>query len=82
MLALDGNNPRSIRFHVSRANQQIKELPGQTGGAVLGAVAQRVLLLETQLATISTDKLTEEVFDQIEAELWALSDALTETYLV
>ncbi|WP_037914524.1 circularly permuted type 2 ATP-grasp protein [Sulfitobacter sp. 20_GPM-1509m] len=82
MLALDGNNPRSIRFHVSRANQQIKELPGQTGGAVLGAVAQRVLLLETQLATVSTDKLTGAVFDQIEAELWALSDALTETYLV
>ena len=82
MLALDGNNPRSVRFHVSRAHQQIKELPGQTGGAVLGAVAQRILLLETQLATVTTDRLTPAMFDQIETELWALSDALTETYLV
>ncbi|MCR8827501.1 circularly permuted type 2 ATP-grasp protein [Pseudosulfitobacter koreensis] len=82
MLALDANNPRSVRFHVTRANQQIKELPGQTGGAVLGDVARRILLLETQLATVTTDGLTTELFDRIERELWALSDALTETFLV
>ncbi len=82
MLALDANNPRSVRFHVTRANQQIKELPGQTGGAVLGDVARRILLLETQLATVTTDHLTPALFDQIERDLWALSDALTETFLV
>lgn len=82
MLALDGNNPRSVRFHVSRANQHITELPGQTGGAALGDVAQRILLMETQLATITTDQLTPDIFDQLERELWGLSDALTQAYLV
>lgn len=82
MLALDANNPRSVRFHVTRANQQIKELPGQTGGAVLGDVARRILLLETQLATVTTDHLTPALFDHMERDLWALSDALTETFLV
>jgi len=82
LLGLDDQNPRAIRYHISRARTHIAHLPGHDESHVLTPVARKALALETQLATSDADSLSAEALAGIERDLWALSDALTTTHLV
>jgi uncharacterized circularly permuted ATP-grasp superfamily protein/uncharacterized alpha-E superfamily protein len=82
LLGLDDQNPRAIRYHISRARRQIAELPVQSQSHRLSRVARQVLLLETQLATAHIVDLTPEVLSQMNYDIWAVADTLTATHLV
>ena len=82
LLGLDDQNPRAIRYHISRARRQIAELPGHAEGHRLTNIARKVLLLETQLSTATVAALTPEVLKTIDRDIWLLSDDLTATHLV
>jgi uncharacterized circularly permuted ATP-grasp superfamily protein/uncharacterized alpha-E superfamily protein len=82
LLGLDDQNPRAVRYHITRARLQMAQLPGHPDGHRLTSPAQKVLLLETRLATIDTAHLTPDALLQIQRDIWALADALTASYLV
>jgi uncharacterized circularly permuted ATP-grasp superfamily protein/uncharacterized alpha-E superfamily protein len=82
LLALDSQNPRAIRYHVSRARRHIADLPGHAESHRLSRVARQVLLLETQLATSDTASLTPKSLTRMTYDIWALADTLTATHLV
>jgi len=81
LLALDPQNPRSIRYHITRSKNHITLLPSQNFGHQLGDVGRLVLLLETQLATSKADALSPEVLIKIRQDIWAISDALNADHL-
>lgn len=82
LLALDDQNPRALRYHITRARRHIAQLPGGADSHRLNAVARQALLLETRLATANGADLTPDALLQTEREIWALADALTAMHLV
>jgi uncharacterized circularly permuted ATP-grasp superfamily protein/uncharacterized alpha-E superfamily protein len=82
LLALDDQNPRAIRYHITRARRHITGLPGHAESHRLTRIARQVLLLETQLATADTNGLSPESLTQMTHDIWALADTLTATHLV
>lgn len=93
LLGLDPQNPRSIRYHISRTKDHLAYLPrrsldsldsldGTLGGRGLTDVARRVLLLETRLATTAPQDLTPDFLARLRGDIWDLSDALSASYLV
>ena len=82
LLGLDDQNPRAIRYHITRARHHIADLPGHGESHVLTPVSRKVLALETLLATKTADRLTSDELWQVERDIWTLSDALTATHLV
>ena len=82
ILGLDVNNPRSIRYHISRAKDHITHLPQQQSEYNMTDVARMVLMAETQLATSLTTHITAEFLDQMKQDIWRISDALNEHHLV
>jgi len=82
LLALDPQNPRSVRYHVSRAKDHIGNLPRQKPDPTLSQVARLVLLAETRLAAADGSGLTLQALTDLQKEIWAVSSALTAYYLV
>ncbi len=82
LLGLDPQNPRSVRYHISRAKDHIAHLPRQETGHILTQAARLVMTLETRLSTRRAEEVTPEFFLQIRKDIWDISDALNEYYLV
>jgi uncharacterized circularly permuted ATP-grasp superfamily protein/uncharacterized alpha-E superfamily protein len=82
LLGPDEANPRSVRYHISRARSHIAALPGQEEGHRLSDPARRALKIETLLATTPLEDLTPALLDQVKFDIWALSDALSAMHLV
>jgi len=82
ILALDGQNPRSVRYHISRAKDHISHLPQQQSGTVLTEVARLVLIAETRLATSLPSDITPALLIQMQQDIWDISNALNEHHLV
>ena len=82
LLGLDPQNPRSVRYHISRAKDHIAHLPRQETGHILTQAARLVMTLETRLSTRRAEEVTPEFFLQIRKDIWDISDALHEYYLV
>ncbi|MEO9650880.1 MAG: circularly permuted type 2 ATP-grasp protein [Roseobacter sp.] len=82
LLGLDQQNPRAIRYHITRAKKHIAELPGQETGLDLSEVARLVLVTETKLATTQSQTITPEFFSRIQKDILNISDALTDHHLV
>jgi uncharacterized circularly permuted ATP-grasp superfamily protein/uncharacterized alpha-E superfamily protein len=82
MLAQDGQNPRAVRYHVSRAKDHIAHLPRQQAGHALTDVARLVLRVETRLATSLTPDITPAFLHELKQDIWEISDALNAHHLV
>lgn len=82
LLALDVNNPRSVRYHISRAKEHLVHLPRQTTDHHLTEVARLVLLIETRLATSQSDEMTPETLQALRQDIWDISTALNTYYLL
>lgn len=82
MLGLDLQNPRSVRYHISRAKDHISHLPQQQTGHIPTDVARRVLMVETRLATSLPTDIDPAFLNQMKQDIWDISDALTEHHLV
>ena len=81
LMALDPNNPRAVRYHITRSKKHIAKLPTQYEDHHMSHVARRVLLLETQLATSEPGVMTPDVLRQIKQDIWSISDTLNEYHL-
>ncbi|WP_223423841.1 circularly permuted type 2 ATP-grasp protein [Tateyamaria pelophila] len=81
LLALDPQNPRSVRYHITRSKDHIANLPAQHTGHNMSHVARQVLLLETQLATSDPAMISPEVLTQVKQDIWAISDTLNAYHL-
>ncbi len=82
MLALDSQNPRAVRYHISRARQHITELPGNAETHVLTDLSRKALELETRLAMLRADRMDPASLTDFRTEIWTLSDLVASTHLV
>lgn len=82
LLGLDPDNPRSIRYHISRAKDHIAHLPQDRADHTLSDVARRVLVAETGLRTIDAAEVSPAFLAPLKHDIWAISDALTASHLV
>jgi len=82
LLGLDPMNPRSVRYHISRAKDHIAHLPRQSSGHLLTEVARQVLMAETKLATSRVLEVTPAYLVQMRREILDISDALNDHHLV
>ena len=81
LLALDPQNPRSVRYHITRSKEHIANLPNQQDGHVMSNVARQVLLLETQLATSEPSRLSPDDLLHVKEDIWSISDTLNTYHL-
>ncbi|MGY3670882.1 circularly permuted type 2 ATP-grasp protein (plasmid) [Marinovum sp. KMM 9989] len=82
LLGLDPKNPRSVRYHISRTKDHIAHLPRQGSSHILSEVARLVLMAETKLATSRPEEMTPEYLHALRQEIWGISTALNNDYLV
>lgn len=82
MLALDNQNPRSVRYHISRARVHIAKLPGHSDTHPLSDLSRKVLELDTGLAVRHAQDLTPKKLLRLRGDVWVLSDLITNTHLV
>ena len=82
LLAFDPQNPRSIRYHLSRARQHISRLPRQDSGHELSDVAREVLRAEAHLMTSEAAQVTPAFLIQLRQDIWKISTALNKAYFV
>jgi uncharacterized alpha-E superfamily protein len=82
LLALDPQNPRSVRYHVSRAKDHVARLPRNDTGHHVSQVARLLLRVETRLATCLPEEVTPAFLAEMKTDIRKISDALTAFYLV
>ncbi|KIN61123.1 CP ATPgrasp 1 multi-domain protein [Sulfitobacter noctilucae] len=81
LLALDPQNPRAVRYHISRTKDHIANLPAQVEGHVMSRVARQILLLDTHLATSTASEISPDMLKEVKHDIWAISDALNASHL-
>jgi uncharacterized alpha-E superfamily protein len=81
LLALDGDNPRSIRFQIDILKDQQASLPQRSAAGGLSEVARCILKLQTELAIASPAEMTPARLAGIADAVSAISDALSARYL-
>ncbi|MGJ8611926.1 MAG: alpha-E domain-containing protein, partial [Octadecabacter sp.] len=81
LLALDPQNPRSVRYHITRSKGHIAKLPAQHEDHNMSHVARQVLLLETKLATSEPLAMTPDALIAVKQDIWAISDTLNTYHL-
>ena len=77
-------NPRSLRNQIDGMAEQVEMLPGAGRAGVLSPLARAMLRLQTEAATSLPETLDSAALldlRDLRAEMAALSDLLTETYL-
>ncbi|MDF1853875.1 circularly permuted type 2 ATP-grasp protein [Pseudooceanicola sp.] len=82
LLALDGRNPRSIHYHLSRIRTHIHELPGNSNEYALTDLGRKALQLETDLSVQRARDFDPASLIAVRSEVWALSDLLGSAHLV
>ncbi len=81
LLALDGMNPRAIRFQLDGIKEQVAWLPDATHGGQSSALSRAVLRAHTQLATEQPDTLTTDALWSVHSRIAGISDLLSDSYL-
>ena len=81
LLALDGNNPRSIMSQIEILREQQALLPQNGASSQMESVARLILRLHTSLAIATPEELTTERLGEIRMEIAEISDALSARYM-
>jgi uncharacterized circularly permuted ATP-grasp superfamily protein/uncharacterized alpha-E superfamily protein len=81
LLALDGLNPRSILFQLNEIKSETEKLPNAVENGQMSAFYREVLRLQSHVAVMVPENMTNEVYRQIENDLERLADMLATTYL-
>ncbi|EPX75892.1 circularly permuted type 2 ATP-grasp protein [Salipiger mucosus] len=81
LLALDADNPRSIRFQVDILREDEARLSGEVSHRRVDEAARRILTLQTELAVATPEQIGPERLTEIRSRLAGISDALTARYL-
>ena len=80
LLALDGNNPRSVRFQLADIRAQSDALAGGPQAGQLSAFGRRVLAVETAVAIQTPESLDGPALDRTAQDILALSPALSRAF--
>lgn len=81
LLALDANNPRSIRFQASVLRRIVAELPSADVNGRLSPGAAAALRLETELSVARPETVDAAMLETLEDGLQELFDMLSAAYL-
>jgi uncharacterized circularly permuted ATP-grasp superfamily protein/uncharacterized alpha-E superfamily protein len=81
LLALDGLNPRAIRFQLDGIKDQVELLPGATETGHPSALSRAVLRAHTQLATEQPETLATRDLWALYGQIAGISDLLADSYL-
>jgi uncharacterized circularly permuted ATP-grasp superfamily protein/uncharacterized alpha-E superfamily protein len=82
MLALDPQNPRSIRFQLIAIRHRVQELAAHRPGSDMTEFERRVLELDTRLALFRVETLDGTALRALHGDLLALSTALHDAFLL
>ena len=80
LLALDGNNPRSIRFQLAEIRAQSDALAGGPQSGQITDFGRRVLAVETSVAIQTPLSLDGKALAQVHDDILSLSPALSRAY--
>jgi uncharacterized circularly permuted ATP-grasp superfamily protein/uncharacterized alpha-E superfamily protein len=81
ILALDADNPRSVRFHLDVIRRLSDDLAVLRPAGQITDFARAALELQTSLALSRPENLTSESLHRMQGQVLALTDALNTTYL-
>lgn len=81
LLALDGMNPRAIRFQLDGIRDQVAFLPGAVEAGQPSALTRAVMRVHTHLAIEEPETLGTDALWQVHRQIGGLSDLLSDTYL-
>lgn len=82
LLALDGRNPRSVRYQLDALRRENALLPKAEVNGQLSEVSRIVLQLQTDLATMAPADLDTARLSELRAGIAEISDGLTSLYLI
>lgn len=81
LLALDGQNPRSILYQLSEMKGHIDVLPGANIHGQLSQLSREMIKTHTQLAVATPETLTTQALIELARNINALSDGLATAYV-
>lgn len=81
LLALDGDNPRSILFQIERLRRHAAELPQARDNGRLAALSRAIVPLESLLSVAGPDEIGTPRLAQMRDELAVISDLVAQSYL-
>ncbi len=82
LLALDVQNPRAILFHLTEIRDQADLLTEFTRKGQLTEFARRVVAVQTSIALHSPETLSPAALRRLKADILALSDVLSDAYML
>ena len=82
LLALDGQNPRAILFHLAEISDQADRLAGGARQGHLTDFARRVLALQTRMALFTPETLDAAALRSLRGDILGLSGALSDACLL
>ncbi|MET3777935.1 putative circularly permuted ATP-grasp superfamily protein/putative alpha-E superfamily protein [Rhizobium alvei] len=81
LLALDPLNPRSILFQLNEIRTQVEQLPNAIVNGQMSSFYREAMRLHSNLALMTPEGMTGDIYTQLEAEMERLSDLLSRTYI-
>ncbi|MEL6206678.1 MAG: circularly permuted type 2 ATP-grasp protein, partial [Pseudomonadota bacterium] len=81
LLALDTENPRALSFQTNLLREQQALIPGREWTTQMEDVARRIYAIHARLAVAIPEDVSSAFLREVQAELLAISDALTTRYL-
>ena len=82
MLALDPQNPRSIRFQLMSIRNRVEDLSAHRPGAVMSDFERRVLELDTRVALHRVETIDAQALRALHGDVLSLSQALHDAFLL
>ena len=82
LLALDGQNPRAILFHLTEIKDQADRLTGGARQGHLTEFARRVLAVQTRTALFTPETLAAAALRSLRGDILGLSGALSDACLL
>ncbi|MDO9415209.1 circularly permuted type 2 ATP-grasp protein [Pararhizobium sp.] len=81
LLALDPLNPRSILYQLNEIKTEVELLPNAFANGQMSPFYREAMRLHANLAVMTPEAMTADVYNRLELELERLSDVLAQTYL-
>lgn len=81
LLALDGDNPRSILFQIARMRALAADLPHARENGRLAALSRAIVPVESLLSVAAPEDITTQRLLTLRAEVAEISNLVTQSYL-
>ncbi|MDI7860491.1 circularly permuted type 2 ATP-grasp protein [Rhizobiaceae bacterium n13] len=81
LLALDPLNPRSILYQLNEIRNEVEQLPNAVVNGQMSPFRRETMRVHSGLAVLTPEMMTPQVYQQLEQDLYGLSDMIARTYL-